>query len=113
MDTFTALAEPTRRNILEMLAANGNMPATSIYGHFKASPPAISQHLKVLREAKLVRVEKRAQQRIYYVNPEPMKELERWIKQFAATKEQEFQRLDSLLESMKADAENAPLLPFE
>ena len=61
MDTFTALAEPTRRNILEMLAANGNMPATSIYGHFKASPPAISQHLKVLREAKLVRVEKRAQ----------------------------------------------------
>ena len=42
-----------------------------------------------------------------------MKELERWIKQFAATKEQEFQRLDSLLESMKADAENAPLLPFE
>ena len=67
----------------------------------------------MLREAKLVHVEKRAQQRIYYVNPEPMKELERWIKQFAASKEQEFQRLDKLLESMKADAESAPLLPFE
>lgn len=113
MDTFTALAEPTRRLILERLMANGKMSATDIYRGFKSSPPAISQHLKVLREAKLVRVEKRAQQRIYYVNPEPMKELERWIKQFAATKEQEFQRLDKLLESMKADAENAPLLPFE
>ncbi|MBK6723656.1 MAG: winged helix-turn-helix transcriptional regulator [Acidobacteria bacterium] len=113
MDTFTALAEPTRRLILERLMANGKMSATDICRGFKSSPPAISQHLKVLREAKLVHVEKRAQQRIYYVNPEPMKEFERWIKQFAASKEQEFQRLDKLLESMKADAESAPLLPFE
>jgi len=87
MDTFTALAEPTRRTILERLAVRGNMSATDIYRGFKSSPPAISQHLKVLREAKLVRVEKRAQQRIYYINPEPMKELEKWINQFAATKE--------------------------
>lgn len=113
MDTFTALAEPTRRVILERLAANGNMSATDIYRGFNSSPPAISQHLKVLREAKLVLVEKRAQKRIYYINPAPMKELEKWIKQFAATKEREFQRLDKLLENMKADSENAPLLPFE
>lgn len=92
-----------------MLAVKGNMPATSIYRHFKASPPAISQHLKVLREAKLVHVEKRAQQRIYYVNPEPMRELERWIRQFAAVKEAEYSRLDSLLERMKAEE---PMLPF-
>ena len=113
MDTFTALAEPTRRTILERLAANGNMSATDIYRGFRSSPPAISQHLKVLREAKLVRVEKRAQQRIYYINPEPMKELEKWIRQFAAVKEQEFQRLDKLLAKMKNDAANAPMLPFE
>ncbi len=110
MDTFTALAEPTRRSILEMLAANGNMPATAIYKRFKASPPAISQHLKVLREANLVNVERRAQQRIYHVNPEPMKELEKWIKQFAARTEKEFERLDTLLKKMK---DEAPLLPFE
>ena len=110
MDTFTALAEPTRRSILEMLAANGNMPATAIYKRFKASPPAISQHLKVLREAKLVTVERKAQQRIYYVNPQPMKALEKWIKQFAAKTEKEFERLDTLLKKMK---DEAPLLPFE
>ena len=109
MDTFTALAEPTRRNILELLVAKGSLSAGDIYGEFKTSPPAISQHLKVLREANLVRVEKRAQQRIYYINPKPMKELERWIKQFAEARKVEFTRLDSLLEKMKGEA---PLLPF-
>jgi len=101
MDTFAALAEPTRRNILEMLAAKGQLSATDIYTKFKSSPPAISQHLKVLREAKLVRVEKRAQQRIYYINPEPMRELEKWIKQFAANAEERYQALDKVLEIEK------------
>jgi DNA-binding transcriptional ArsR family regulator len=49
MDAFTALAEPTRRHILQLLALNGKMPATEIYRRFKATPPAISQHLKVLK----------------------------------------------------------------
>lgn len=78
------------------------MPATDIYRGFRSSPPAISQHLKVLREAKLVRVEKRAQQRIYYLNLEPMRELEKWIKQFAARMEERFTALDELLEMEKA-----------
>lgn len=101
MDTFTALAEPTRRSILEMLAASGNLSATDIYRGFRSSPPAISQHLKVLRDAKLVRVEKRAQQRIYYINPEPMKELEKWVRQFAAVMEERYQALDKILEIEK------------
>jgi DNA-binding transcriptional ArsR family regulator len=101
MDTFTALAEPTRRNIMEMLAASGNLSATDIYRKFPASPPAISQHLKVLRDANLVRVEKRAQKRIYYVNPEPMHELEIWIKRFTKYWEERFSALDELLASEK------------
>ncbi|MBX7053919.1 MAG: metalloregulator ArsR/SmtB family transcription factor [Pyrinomonadaceae bacterium] len=112
MDAFTALAEPTRRTILEMLAVRGSLAATDIYGHFPATPPAISQHLKVLREAKLVRVERQAQKRIYYINPEPMKQLEQWIRQFAAVKETEYKRLDGVLEKLKADAGEAPMLPF-
>jgi len=100
MDTFTALAEPTRRSILEMLVARNGISAGDIYGRFKSSPPAISQHLKVLKEANLVRVEKRAQQRIYYINPEPMRELEKWIQQFAEKMEDQYTRLDKLLEKM-------------
>lgn len=102
MDAFTALAEPNRRKILEMLAANGNLSATDIYKKFKSTPPAVSQHLKVLREANLVRVEKRAQQRIYYVNPEPMKKLQKWISQFAAKTEERYEALDKVLEMEKA-----------
>jgi DNA-binding transcriptional ArsR family regulator len=101
MDTFTALAEPTRRNILEMLNADGSLSATEIYSRFSVSPPAISQHLKVLRDAELVRVEKRAQQRIYYTNPGPMRELEKWVHRFAAQTEDRYQRLDKVLEQEK------------
>jgi DNA-binding transcriptional ArsR family regulator len=102
MDTFTAIAEPTRRSIMEMLAASGNLSATDIYKEFKASPPAISQHLKVLREAKLVRVERRAQKRIYFINPKPMRELETWIKRFTADWQERHDTLEELLEKEKA-----------
>ncbi len=112
MDTFTALAEPTRRTILEMLARRGSLAASDIYKHFHSSPPAVSQHLKVLREARLVKVEKRAQQRIYYVNPEPMKELEKWVRRFAAIKEDEYKRLDDLLKTI-AERDEEPMLPFD
>ena len=97
MDAFLALAEPTRRNIMEMLASNGSLAASDIYSRFKATPPAISQHLKVLREAKLVRVEKRAQRRIYYINPEPMKELEKWIQIFTKDWQERHDRLEAML----------------
>ena len=101
MDSFTALAEPNRRKIMEILSAEGEMPASAIYMRFKSSPPAISQHLKALKEANLVRVEKRAQQRIYFVNPEPLKQLEKWIRQFTARTEEQFERLDRVLEREK------------
>ncbi|MFL5625764.1 MAG: ArsR/SmtB family transcription factor [Ktedonobacteraceae bacterium] len=57
---FVALADPTRRTILEILASSGELYATDIYEKFPVSPQAVSQHLKVLREAKLVEMEKRA-----------------------------------------------------
>ena len=56
MDKFHALAEPTRRQIVAMLAREGAMTAGDIQARFEVSAPAISQHLKVLREADLVRV---------------------------------------------------------
>ena len=101
MDIFYALAEPTRRKILELLASKGQLSATEIYDNFAVSPPAISQHLKVLREAKLVMMEKRAQQRIYRVNPETMLELEDWAKQLAQLWNQRFDALDELVKVEK------------
>ena len=101
MDTFSALADPTRRTILDMLRRNGSLCATDIYRGFKVSPPAISQHLKVLHTAKLVRVEKRAQQRIYALEAEPLRDLERWVREFTAEVDNRFQRLDAVLKTEK------------
>jgi DNA-binding transcriptional ArsR family regulator len=101
MDMFTAIAEPTRRNILEMLAIKGSLSASVIYDNFPASHPAISQHLKVLRDANLVQVEKRAQYRYYKINPEPIHELEDWIKKLTQVYEERYERLDELLKKEK------------
>jgi DNA-binding transcriptional ArsR family regulator len=105
MDMFYALADPTRRKILELLASQGELSATQIYENFSASPPAISQHLKVLRETGLVKMEKHAQQRRYQINPAAVLELEDWSKQLA---QQWNQRLDVLEKILKdeQDKEN-------
>ncbi|MDA4116961.1 MAG: metalloregulator ArsR/SmtB family transcription factor [Thaumarchaeota archaeon] len=98
---FYALAEPTRRNIVEMLATNGRLSATDICNNFTVSPQAISQHLKVLREAELVRVEKKAQQRIYEINPDAMLELSEWVAKLTALWNERFDALDKVLADEK------------
>src|SRR5512142_792876 len=100
MDVFSALAEPHRRSILEMLASEGQLSATAIARKFQVSPPAISQHLKVLREAGLLRMEKRAQQRLYQVNPEAMHDLEHWARRMAEQYEQRYDRLERLAKQL-------------
>src|SRR6266567_3175892 len=76
MDMFVALADPTRRHILELLASSGELPATAIYEQFPVSPQAVSQHLKILREAHLVEMEKHAQKRLYRLNPQTLSQFE-------------------------------------
>jgi DNA-binding transcriptional ArsR family regulator len=101
MDKFSALADPTRRQIIELLAGRGELSATAISDRFQMSAPAISQHLKVLREAQLVRMEKRGQQRIYRLDPSAMSEFEVWVQKLAARMEDRFARLDEILEAEK------------
>src|SRR2546428_2098585 len=102
---FYALAEPTRRDIIELLASNGQLSATDISNNFAVSAPAISQHLKVLREANFVRVEKRAQQRIYRINPEAMSEVEEWDQEMTKQWNARFNVLDKILEAEKKKTE--------
>jgi DNA-binding transcriptional ArsR family regulator len=101
MDMFVALADPTRRNIIELLANSGELPATAIYQNFPISPPAVSQHLKVLREARLVEMEKRAQQHVYRLNPQTLSEFEAWVQQVQESWEERFAALDKVLEAEK------------
>ena|SRR3989338_2360857 len=101
MDTFAALAVPVRRNIIEILAAEGQLSATDISKRFKVTPPAVSQHLRVLRNAKLVLVEKRAQQRIYDLNPAGFMDLEQWARFTRQGWERRFDALGALLKKEK------------
>ncbi len=101
MDMFSALADPTRRSIVELLAASGQLSATDISDKFEMSAPAISQHLKVLREAKLVDMEKHAQQRIYQINPDTLDELDEWVTKLSKQWDARFDRLEKLLKTQK------------
>ena len=78
MLSFAALADPTRRRIVEMLA-RGPLAAGEIAGRFTVSASAVSQHLRVLRSAKLVRSRVAAQQRIYELDTDGLAELESWL----------------------------------
>ena len=78
METFAALADPTRRQIVEMLAG-GELAAGDIARRFEMSAPAVSQHLKALKSARLVRVRVDAQRRIYSIDPEGIEGVEHWL----------------------------------
>jgi DNA-binding transcriptional ArsR family regulator len=102
MDMFVALSDPTRRAILEILANRGELSATAIYEHFSVSPQAISQHLKVLREANLVVMEKHAQKHLYSLNPQMLSQFEVWVQHMRLRWEERFEALDTVLAAEKA-----------
>lgn len=78
MRSLSVLADPTRQRIIELLATRA-MASGDIARRFVISAPAISQHLKVLREARLVTVRAHAQQRIYALDPKGVTELAQWV----------------------------------
>ncbi|HEX3551590.1 MAG TPA: metalloregulator ArsR/SmtB family transcription factor [Candidatus Elarobacter sp.] len=80
---FAALADPTRRRIVEMLAQR-ELRAGEIARRFDMTAPAVSQHLRLLRDAGLVRVRRDAQRRIYALDPSGLAELDAWLARYRA-----------------------------
>jgi len=81
--TFQALADPTRRAVLDLLR-RGSQPAGEIAGAFPISRPAISKHLRLLRRAHLVREHREGRNRVYHLNPEPLRAVDSWLNQYRA-----------------------------
>jgi DNA-binding transcriptional ArsR family regulator len=81
MLAFAALGDPTRQRIVEMLAAR-ELSSGEIARRFDMTAPAVSQHLKLLREAGLVQVRRDAQRRIYALDPAGLAELDAWLARF-------------------------------
>jgi DNA-binding transcriptional ArsR family regulator len=78
---FTAMANPVRRRLLELLRA-GSMTAGSLAAEFDLSRPAVSEHLQVLRRARLVREEVRGRERHYHLTAEPLVAVSQWLHPF-------------------------------
>lgn len=97
MDTFTAFADPTRRHIIETLAA-GEASFGELADRFEMSRPAVSQHLKVLRDAGIVASRADAQRRIYRLNDGGLDELEAWLGTVRNYWNQRLDRLEQLLQ---------------
>ena len=96
---FEALAEPNRRRILDLLAQR-ERPVNDLVSLLQVSQPAVSKHLRVLRDAGLVEVRADAQRRVYRVRPEPLRELDDWLAPYRAMWASRLDALESHLEEM-------------
>jgi DNA-binding transcriptional ArsR family regulator len=101
--TFAALADPTRRAILARLSTGG-ASVQDLAKPFKMSLPAVSKHLKVLENARLIRRSQKAQWRPCYLVAEPLKEAADWVDQYRKFWEESFDRLDAYLQELQASA---------
>ena len=96
--TFHALADPTRRAVLDLLR-RGSQPAGQIASAFPVSRPAISKHLRLLRRAHLVREHREGRNRIYALNPEPLRAVDSWIEQYRVFWKASLNNLKSFVEA--------------
>lgn len=95
--SFATLAEPARRDILDLLRA-GERPVHDLVDHLGMSQPAVSKHLRVLRDAGLVEVRADAQRRLYRLRPEPLREIDAWLAPYRRLWADALDRLEQHLE---------------
>jgi DNA-binding transcriptional ArsR family regulator len=100
--TFELLAEPNRRRILDLLR-DGERPVGELVDRLSMSQPAVSKHLRVLRESGLVDVRVDAQRRMYRLRPEGLREIDAWIAPYRRLWEDRLDRLERHLHTMQDD----------
>lgn len=101
MNAFAALADNTRREIVLMLVDQGELSATEISKKFSMTAPAVSQHLKILREAKIIHMKKQAQKRLYSVDESGINEIGDWLLNVKKMWSKRLDRLDEYLLKLK------------
>jgi DNA-binding transcriptional ArsR family regulator len=103
-DAFNAVAEPRRRQILDVLVG-GERPVNDLVQVLGLAQPLVSKHLRVLREVGLVDVRDEGRQRIYRLNGRSLKPIHDWVKNYERSWGQRFDRLDVVLEELKEKEE--------
>ena len=103
-DTFSALADPTRRRILEDLAGGGDRCVTDLARPYSMSLPAVSKHLRVLERAGLIRRRRCGRVHSLKLEAEPMKQAAEWIEEYRRFWEASLDRLEEYLKQLQANA---------
>lgn len=107
-DVFQAIADPTRRSLLELLGSHPELPVTSISGRYDMSRTAVSKHLRILSEAGLVKERKVGRETRYRLDPEPLQELKTWLGYYERFWENKLSMLQHLVESSEDEDAPAP-----
>ena len=105
-DAFNAVAEPRRRQILDLLAA-GERPVNDLVHELGMAQPQVSKHLRVLREVGAVDVRDLGRQRLYRLNGHALKPIHDWVKAYERSWSERFDRLDAVLEELKKEEGDA------
>jgi DNA-binding transcriptional ArsR family regulator len=100
IETFAALAEPNRFRIVELLRA-GPRPVNEIGERLHLNQPQVSKHLRVLKESGLVDVQPRAQQRLYELRAQPLRQLHGWLDRYRQLWDARVDELDDIIEEIK------------
>lgn len=103
-DVFHAVADPTRRAILDRLRS-GDQPVTAIASAFPVSRPAISKHLRILREAALVTEQRHGRERRYRLVPHRLREIDRWLQEYRQFWQANLASLKQFVESQPKEKE--------
>jgi DNA-binding transcriptional ArsR family regulator len=101
-DVFQAIADPTRRAII-LLVASQAMTPNALAEHFDTTRQAVSKHLRILTECEIVKQEQSGREIYYQLNGNKMKEIDKWLQQFKKIWEDRFNQLDEVLLTMSAD----------
>ncbi|TGK00089.1 ArsR family transcriptional regulator [Leptospira langatensis] len=103
MNAFAALADDTRMEIVRLVAKNGELTSTEIGQNFKISAPAISHHLKILKESKVLHMKKDAQRRVYTLNGTRIGEMEEWLASIIDLWHKRMDKLDKYVLKIKKE----------
>lgn len=99
-DIFQAIADPTRRAIITLIAIQAMTP-NAIAEHFDTTRQSVSKHLRILTECELIKQEQRGREIYYQLEIDKMKEIDKWLEQFRKIWEDRFDNLDKLLATIK------------
>ena len=105
-DVFQAIADPNRRAILALLSQQ-RLTLNGVAENFRISRPAVSRHIKILKECGLVVVIPQGRERFVEARFDKLEEVTRWVEQYRQMWEEKFNRLDDLLDEMKKENKNA------